>query len=167
LPTALVTGSPERVSDIAVALKSHGFDILAAGNETPESGTDPGTVDCYVQLSGGTSPPDDHTLSRVRAVIAGLVPKATVVLVADGRSGDALPPDLQALRTLVGLLAKAIVRDNGPVRALVVDEDWPPLAALAGFRPADAAVWRSYLDIEPDLGHADWRDEIMAAGSSV
>src|SRR5947199_403340 len=30
LPTALVTGSPERVPDIAIALKSAGFDILAA-----------------------------------------------------------------------------------------------------------------------------------------
>jgi hypothetical protein len=71
------------------------------------------------------------------------------------------------LRALVGLLAKAIVRDNGPVRALVVDEDWAPIAALAGSRAADGAPWRSYLDIEPDLGHADWRDEIMALTSSL
>jgi hypothetical protein len=170
LPTALVTGSPERVSDIAVALKSCGFDILAAGSETPGGGTgpDPGTVDCYVQLSGGTSVPDDHTLTRARAVIAGLAPKATVVLVADSRSTDDPSPDLQALRTLVGLLARAIVRDNGPVRALVVDEEWAPVAALARSRPAEAhgMPWRSYLEVEPDLGHTDWRDEIMALTSS-
>jgi hypothetical protein len=167
LPTALVTGSPERVSDIAVALKEHGFDILAAGGETPEGGTDPNTVDCYVQLSGGSSSADDQALGRARAVIAELAPKATVVLVADGRGEGDPSPDLQALRTLVGLLAKAIMRDNGPVRALVVDEDWAPVAALAGARPADGGSWRSYLDLEPGLGHADWRDEIMAASSFV
>jgi len=165
LPTALVTGSPERVSDIAVALKSHGFDILAAGSETPggETHPDPGTVDCYVQLSGGTSLSDDNTLSRARAVVAGLAPRTTVVLVADGQGEGGASPDLQALRTLVGLLAKAIVRDNGPVRALVVDEDWAPVAALAEARAADGAPWRSYLEIEPNLGHADWREEILAA----
>jgi hypothetical protein len=166
LPTALVTGSPERVSDIAVALKSHGFDVLAAGSGTPAGGTDlePDTVDCYVELPGGTGFPDNHTLSRARAVVAGLAPKATIVLVADGRSEGSPSPDLQALRTLVGLLAKAIVRDNGPVRAIVVDEDWIPVDAQAD-RPAERAPWRSYLDVEPGLGHADWREEMIALSS--
>ena len=31
LPNALVTGAPDRVPDIAIALKSAGFDILTAG----------------------------------------------------------------------------------------------------------------------------------------
>jgi hypothetical protein len=166
VPTALVTGSPERVWDIAVALKSHGFAVLAAGGETSAAGTDPepGTVDCHVELPGGTGLPDDHPLSRARAVVAGLAPKATVVLVADGRGEDSPSPDLQALRTLVGLLAKAIVRDNGPVRAIVVDEDWIPVDAQAD-RPAERAPWRSYLDVEPGLGHADWRGEMIALSS--
>jgi hypothetical protein len=165
LPTALVTGSPERVSDIAVALKSHGFHVLAAGSETLAAGTDPepGTVDCYVELPGGTSLSDDDTLNGARAVVAGLAPKATVVLVADGRSQDRPSPDLPALRTLVGLLAKAMAPDNGPVRAIVVDEEWTPVTARP--EPAERAPWRAYLDIEPDLGHADWRDEIIALSS--
>ena len=167
MPTALVTGSPERVSDIALALKSHGFDVLAAGSETPAGGTDvePGTVDCYVELPGGTNLPDDNTLSRARAVVARLAPKATVVLVADGRRDDSPSPDLQALRALIGLLAKAIVRDNGPVRAIVVDEDWVPVTTTRADRPAERAPWRTYLDVEPDLAHADWRDEIIALSS--
>jgi hypothetical protein len=166
LPTALVTGSPERVSDIAVALKSHGFDVLAAGSETSAGGTDPepGTVDCYVELPGGTGLPDDHTLSRARAVVARLAPQATVVLVADGRGEDSPAPDLAAGHALIVLLAKALVRDDGPVRAIVVDEDWTPGTARTD-RPAERAPWRSYLDVEPDLGHADWREEIVALSS--
>ena len=35
MATALVTGSPERVPDIAIALKSAGFEILAAGELSP------------------------------------------------------------------------------------------------------------------------------------
>jgi hypothetical protein len=35
LATALVTGSPERVPDITIALKSAGFEILAAGEISP------------------------------------------------------------------------------------------------------------------------------------
>ncbi len=89
------------------------------------------------------------------------------MLVADGQGEGTASPDLQALRALVGLLAKAIVRDNGPVRALVVDEDWAPVAALAGAGTEDVAPWRSYLEIEPDLGHADWRDEVMAMTTPV
>ena len=52
MPTALVTGSPERVPDITIALKSAGFDILAAGAMSPDEAPDlePGSVDCYVQL---------------------------------------------------------------------------------------------------------------------
>src|SRR5918999_5415446 len=52
LPNALVTGSPERVPDIAIALKSAGFDILSAGAISPQDVPDleENSVDCYVQL---------------------------------------------------------------------------------------------------------------------
>lgn len=36
MPTALVTSSLERMSDLTVALKSAGFDILAAGSVSAE-----------------------------------------------------------------------------------------------------------------------------------
>jgi hypothetical protein len=50
LPNALVTGSPERVPDIAIALKSAGFDILSAAPISPEDAPEheAGSVDCYV-----------------------------------------------------------------------------------------------------------------------
>jgi hypothetical protein len=56
------------------------------------------------------------------------------------------------------------VRDGGPVRAVVVDEDWTPVAARST-PAAETAPWRALLDVEPDLGHADWRDEIIALSS--
>ena len=69
MPTALVTGAPDRVPDIAIALKSQGFDILSAGSEPPvgPAGLAPGSVDCYVQLPGGPSFAPDSPVGRARA----------------------------------------------------------------------------------------------------
>src|SRR5437588_2676981 len=132
LPNALVTGSPERISDIAIALKSAGFDILAAGlapDEAPD--LDANSVDCWVQLPVDGPLPRGGALRRTREFIAHemltrfdaaarflplLAPGGTVVLVTEGahpeNSGAGLPdPDQPAPRTLVGVLAEAIVRD--------------------------------------------------------
>jgi hypothetical protein len=95
VPTALVTGAPEWVSHVAIALKSEGFDILSAGEEGPLA---PGSVDCYVQV------------------------------------GASRPPSEPATRA----------RSNGP-----------------------RLSWRSYLDEEPELGFADWRDEVLCLTSST
>jgi len=143
LPTALVTGAPERVPDIVIALKSAGFDILAAGVMSPEDAPDieAGSVDCYVLVpvegpafegSGPASP--DGALRRARAVIAHelaarfdtaarflplLAPGATVVLVAEDTDPDPDPsaspagPDRQARRALAAMLAEAIAQDCG------------------------------------------------------
>jgi hypothetical protein len=181
LPTALVTGAPERVPDIAVALKSQGFDILAAGREPPVGphGLAPGSVDCYVQLSDSADPGPDSPIGRARAAIADellarfdaaarlaplLAPRATVLLVADE---DEPRSDTHALRALMGVLAEAILADLGVdgVRATVVDETQPPeeIAALArGHQPV---AWSSYVDVDPDLPFADWRDELMCITS--
>jgi len=118
LPTALVTGAPERVPDIVIALKSAGFDILAAGVMSPEDAPDieAGSVDCYVQMpvegpaferSEPTSASAGRGLRRARAVIAHelaarfdnaarflplLAPGATVVLVAEDADPDTAAP---------------------------------------------------------------------------
>jgi len=107
LPTALVSGALERVPELTIALKSAGFDILAAGVMAPEEAPDieAGSVDCYVQVPVEGPAPDGRAtasggaLGRARAVIAHellarfdtaagflplLSPGATVVLVADG-----------------------------------------------------------------------------------
>ena len=50
MPTALVTDAPERVSDIAIALKSAGFDILAARTISAED-----VPDLATELHGPTA----------------------------------------------------------------------------------------------------------------
>jgi len=194
LPTALVTGSPERVSDITVALKSAGFDILAAGVLSPDDAPDlqEGSVDCYVQLPLDGSRSSGGALQRTRDVIAGemvarfdtaaqflplLAPSATVVLVTEGPDldGDAPgrpDPDRKALRTLAGVLAEAIARDciRAGVRAMVVSEDRAPeeIAALvAGHRPPEPRPWWLYADIDPDLDFADWRNSVICLTSCL
>lgn len=143
MPTALVTGAPERVPDIVIALKSAGFDILAAGVMSPEDAPDieAGSVDCYVQVPVDGPAPEGSgpassggALHRARSVIAHellarfdtaarflplLAPGATVVLVAEDSDPDtdrpATPPgpEQQARRALAAILAEAIVRDCG------------------------------------------------------
>lgn len=188
MPTALVTGSPERVSDIVVALKSEGFDILAAGTDTPDTEADlaPRSVDCYVQLPNGAPPAEGTALGRARAVIAGellarfdaaarlaplLAPRATVVLVADQRADGPPLPDVRARWGLVRLLSEAILRDHGAagVRTAVVDGAQAPaeIAALARSRSSGVEPWSSYSGLAPDLGFADWRDEVLCLATSL
>ena len=192
MPTALVTGAPERVSDIAIALKSAGFDILAAGpisaEDTPE--LEANSVDCYVQLPDDQRRADGGALRRTHDVIAHelvarfdttarllplLAPRAAVVLVTegadplDGRGGAATHPDQRAIRALVGVLAESIRRDGGRagVGVTVVGDDRVPLeiAALAGRRPPEPEPWWLYADVEPDLDFADWRTQILCLAS--
>ena len=189
MPTALVTGAPDRVPDIAIALKSQGFDILSAGSEplVGPSGLAPGSVDCYIQLPGEPGPFDDSPLGRARAAITDellarfdaaarlaplLAPQATVLLVTDGQVAEEPNPprsDAQALRALMGVLAEAILADLGVdgVRATVVEEGRPPdeIAVLARGRGTPPVDWSSYVDMEPDLPYAEWRDELMCLRS--
>jgi hypothetical protein len=191
LPTALVTGSPDRVPEIAIALKSAGFDILAAGAMTPEEAPDleASSVDCYVQLPGGTPPVGGGALRRTRDVIAHeilarfdsaarflplLAPGATVMLVTDCPEPGGYPPgspgcDLKAIRALVGVLAEAILGDCGPagVRTPVVGEDRASeeIAALASHRPPEPLPWWLYASVDPDLDFADWRNSILCLAS--
>jgi hypothetical protein len=191
LPTALVTGSPERVPDITVALKSAGFDILAAGAMTPQDAPDlqEGSVDCYVQLPVDGPRSGGGALQRTRDVIAHemvarfdtaahflplLAPSATVVLVTEGPDLEGFTPgrsdpDRKALRTMVGVLAEAILRDRGRagVRATVVSEDRAPeeIAALAAHRPPEPLPWWLYAGVDPELDFADWRNSVLCLAS--
>lgn len=190
MPTALVTGSPDRVPEIAIALKSAGFDILAAGPISPDDTLDleANSVDCYVQLPADHVRPAGSALGRTRDVIAHelldrfdtaaqllplLAPSATVVLVTGGPDpvdGSCTPaPDQQALRSVVGVLAGAILQDCGRagVRATVVGEDRLPeeIAALAGRRPPEPLPWWLYAGVDADLGFADWRTQVLCLAS--
>ena len=191
MPTALVTGSPDRVPDIAIALKSAGFDILAAGSisadDTPD--LEANSVDCYVQLPADQARSSGGALRRTRDVIAQemlsrfdtaarllplLAPSATVVLVTEGPdprqpSTGTPDPDQKALQTLVSVLAEAILRDCGPsrIRATVVGEDraHEEIAALASRRPPDPLPWWLYASVDPELDFADWRASILCLAS--
>jgi hypothetical protein len=191
LPTALVTGSPERVPDITIALKSAGFDILSAGTTSSEDVPDleANSVDCYVQLPVDPPHLGGGALRRTRDVIAHemlsrfdaaaqflplLAPSATVLLVTEGSDpidestgrGD---PDQKTLHTLVGVLAEAILRDCGRsgVRTAVVAEDRASqeIAALASHRPPEPLPWWLYASVDPDLDFADWRNSILCLAS--
>lgn len=184
MPTALVTGSPDRVPDVAIALKTAGFDILAAGAMSAEDAPDldPGSVDCYVQLPDDDGPlPGGSALVRTRAVLGHemqsrfdtgarftplLAPGASVVLVI-GERGPDLP--LPATRALAAVLAEAIERDCGRagVRALVVAEDRTPeeIADLARHRSTETLPWWHYADVDPDLTFVDWRKSVLCLAS--
>lgn len=191
MPTALVTGSPDRVPDVAVALKSAGFDILAAGTLTPDDVPDleEGSVDCYVQLPVDSPRPAGGALRGTRDVIAHevvarfdsaarilplLAPSATVLLVIEGpdvedHDAGSPHPDRKAHRTLAGLLAEAIVEEGADrgVRTSVLSEGRviDEIAGLAGPHPAEPRPWWVYADVDPDLGFADWRLSVLCLAS--
>jgi hypothetical protein len=194
LPTALVTGSPDRVPEIAIALKSAGFDILAAGSMSPDEVPDleAHSVDCYVQLPVDPPPFSGGALRRTRAVISHemlsrfdtaarfiplLAQGATVLLVTEGSGSEDFGDsptgtggvDQTAIRTLVGVLAETILRDCGRdgVRATVVGEDRAreEIAALASHRPPEPLPWWLYASVDPDLDFADWRNSILCLAS--
>ena len=190
MPNAVVTGASHRVPDIAIALKSAGFDILAAGAMSADDPVDleESSVDCYVQLPGDAPWPAGRAVDRTRAMLAHemsrfdtvtrflplLAPGATVLLVTDDSDhGAANPgsaePGRTALHTIAGVLAEAIVRDCGRrrIRATVVGGDQTPdeIAAVASHRPPEPLPWWLYADVDPDLGFADWRNSVLCLGS--
>ena len=191
MPTAVVTGSPERVPDITVALKTAGFDILAAGAISADDVPDleAGSVDCYIQLPTDGPLPATGALRRTRQVIAHevlgrfdsavhflplLAPSASVVLVTGGPDPEDVMtgtahPELKALRTLVGLLGEAFLSDCGPagIRATVVGEDRTPeeIADLARHRLPERLPWWLYAGVDPDLAFADWRNSMLCLAS--
>ena len=191
MPTALITGSPERLPDITIALKSAGFDILSAGPMSVEDVPDleANSVDCYVQLPAEPPHPGGGALRRTRDVIAHemirrfdtaaqfvplLAPRATVLLVTEGSdplddSAGRGDPDQKAARTLVGVLAEAILRDCGRsgVRTAVVAQDRASeeIAALTSHGPPEPLPWWLYATVDPDLDFADWRNSILCLTS--
>ena len=190
MPTALVSGSPDRVPDIAIALKSAGFDILAAGPISADDVLDleANSVDCYVQLPADRARPTGRALRRTRDLITSelrsrfdtaarllplLAPGASVVLVTEGAdpfdAASPAGPDQLAVQSIVGMLAEAILSDcrRAGVRATVGGEDRAPeeIAAIAGRRPPERLPWDLYAGVDPELHFADWRTQILCLTS--
>jgi hypothetical protein len=171
LSTALVTGTIDRIHDVAMALKREGFDALAWEGPTPGAtdGLPPRSVDCYVQLAPGRmsrSASDGeavgagtlmHRVDTVASLSPLLAPDAAVVLVSDERGWD--PAGRRALHALVR--AAVAERVGCGVRVAVVDsgEAWDIAAAVRRERGQARAA--SLADLAPGLGYTEWRDEVL------
>src|SRR5207247_8123951 len=69
MPTALVTGPiDERLSDMSIALKSGGFDVVTAAADACPIAGEVSSVDCYVQLPHEPPPHGGDALSWAREV---------------------------------------------------------------------------------------------------
>jgi hypothetical protein len=179
VPTALVTGSPDRVPEVTVALKSEGFDIVSSGTPSAVAeaavGVPTGTVDCYVQLPSGL-PAENGNLGQARAVVAEtvlarfdtaaqlaplLAPSASVVLVASDldRVNGPVGSRRHALRALLGVLADALRLDHSARRVRVVVDERSPAEIAAIARGSEPAT--SYPELSADLSFADWRTEML------
>lgn len=141
----------------------------------------PKSLECYIQLpydhrAGTTAMADatamvaDSGLARyaaVSTVVPLLSDGATVVLVMEERVEDERRLDLAgAADDLTRLLARAL-RDDHPVAemkiALVADrESSSEIATIARLRGKPRRPASSYVDVEPGLGFADWRCEVLS-----
>lgn len=166
--TALVTGAPDWVPPVTIALKSEGFEILSAGHDVPLA---PETVDCYVQLPGDVTVPAEPGLYDVRSMVTdellvrvdlmarlapSLSPSATVVLVGS-----------EPLQPMLELLARSVGSSPRGVKTSVVAGGRPDqIAALARGVGSEPAGWQSYLEVDPEVGFADWRDAVFCLKSA-
>jgi hypothetical protein len=180
MPTALVTGPvDERLSDMSIALKSAGFDVVTAAARACPIPGEVSSVDCYVQLPHEPPPHGSDALGWARDVVGRtllarfdiaahvapmLLPEAKVVLVANRAAPRAPSVDAGTLR----LLTMAILADHDRDRVRVaVVEDFRSPAEIARFAYSEAPTWSEYADMAPDLGFADWRHEITCVQSSL
>jgi hypothetical protein len=184
--SALVTGSPLRVDDVAAALEEAGFSVL----RVPEpgdvaeacAGIEPGSLACYVQLPKDTKVDAPSLIGRVRqflaegllarfesasTVVPSLAKDGCVVLVAGNLPGASTPDDRHARIDLLRVLARAILAEceGSDVRAVVVGNDRSPadIADIvlrrgdqAGKKAAEVAA------LPGDLNYSDWQREFLS-----
>lgn len=183
--TALVTGSPVRVDDVATALEQEGFSVV----RVPEpgdlgaacAGIDPGTLACYVQLPKETKVDAPSLIGRVRQFLAeGLLARfeaaaavvplmskdGCVVLVAGNLPGASTPDDRHARIDLLRVLARAVIAecDGNDVRAVVVGNDRSPadIADLVLRRGDEASRKAAEVAAIGDMNYADWQREFLS-----
>jgi hypothetical protein len=184
--TALVTGSPARVDEVAGALEQAGYRVT----KVPEpgdvagacAGIEPGSLACYVQLPKETRVDAPSLIGRVRqfleegllarfeaaSTIVPLMAKdGCVVLVAGNLPGAATPDDRHARIDLLRVLARAVLAEceGSDVRAVVVGNhrsaaDITDIVLRrgdeAGRKAAEVAA------LPGDLNYADWQREFLS-----
>lgn len=184
--TVLLSGSDERVAEVAAVLRSAGAEVLAV--EDPQqlagvlTGLSPGALAGYVQLPVRLAVEGRSVVQRVRGFLEGgllsrfdaaqavlplLADDARVVLVAGNttRGGRDLPDDRAARLALLEVLAHALRADAGAsgVRVTVLDQRSPDEIAAVALRevaplPAEVADLRRR---EDELSYDDWRTEVL------
>ncbi len=173
--TAVVTGSPARVDDVAQALERRGVTVLRICRGDDLSGV-AGLVDrslaYYVQLPGDVPSPSTTRAGALRALFSGvmgrfgeleLADRCAVVLVTGEIVDDLSSLEYPHAPTCVlEMLADAIETDRAPsqVRATVVSHrqsaDEIAGVALAG-GPERAESMAGYAALAPDMSYDDWR----------
>lgn len=184
--TALVTGSPVRVDDVAEALEAAGFSVRRA----PEpgdlgaacAGIEPGSLACYVQLPKETKVDAPSLIGRVRQFLAegllarfeaasAVVPLMTkdgcVVLVAGNLPGASTPDDRHARIDLLRVLARAVLAEceGNDVRAVVIgnDRSAADIADIVLRRGDEAGKKAAEVAALPgDMNYADWQREFLS-----
>jgi hypothetical protein len=184
--TALVTGSPVRVDDVAGALEEAGFSVIRVPDSGDLAGAcagiQPGGLACYVQLPKDTKVDAPSLIGRVRqfleegllarfesaaTVLPCLAENGCVVLVAGNLPGASTPDDRHARIDLLRVLARAILAESegNDVRAVVVgnDRSAAEIADLAVRRGDESGKKAAELAALPgDLNYADWQREFLS-----
>ena len=189
--SALVTGSPGRVGDVAIALKQAGFAVTeaACGESLDEvaGGLGSGSVHTYVQLPWDVKTAALGAIDEVHQFLTGgllarfrmanemlplLRPGASVVLVAGHRpAGDSSLDDRHARKSLLRLLARTIETDTADtgVRTVVVGDHCSPaeIAELAlHCGPDHNRRLSEYAAHGEGLSYDDWQREILALSTT-
>ena len=184
--TALVTGSPVRVDDVAAALEEAGFSVRRAPDPGDLSaacaGIEPGSLTCYVQLPKETKVDAPSLIGRVRQFLAeGLLARfeaasavsplmakdGVVVLVAGNLPGASTPDDRHARIDLLRVLARAILAEceGNDVRAVVIGNDRSPadIADIVLRRGDESGKKAAEVAALPgDMNYADWQREFLS-----
>ncbi len=181
---ALVSGSPARVEDVAVALEQAGYSVVRApepgGVAGACAGLEPNSLACYVQLPKDTKVDAPSLIGRVRQFLAeGLLARfqqaetvapylakdGCVLLVAGHLPGAATPDDRHARIDLLRVLARAVLAEceGSEVRAIVVGSERTPadIADIALRRGDWAGKRAAEVAALGDMNYADWQREFL------
>jgi hypothetical protein len=184
---ALVSGTDERVAQVASALREGGVDVMSVQDPAQlreaVAALEPGSLSQYIQLpvsvdvSGATLVGRVHTflqkglLARFEAadaVLPALDEDATVVLVSGNTAidGGAMPDDSAARFALLNVLAHAIRAERAPgvvrVRILAADTTPSTIAAVALRKERPRTRGIAHLQArEAEMSYTDWRIEVM------
>ncbi len=180
--TAVVTGSPARVDDVAAAIEGRGISVLRIDRETDliEAGAAvaAGSLDYYIQLPGDVPSPQSTTASALAALLGGglmkrfcevdtllpkLAPNCAVVLVTGETVAELSAVDYPHAPTcMLEMLAEAITTDLSPsvVRTTVVSHEHSAerIADIAlANGPARASFTAGLAAQAPEMHYDDWK----------